>query len=273
MYGKIFASMFTGSLMGSGSHVYAVMTYAVANADAEGFVELNPALLAALIGDPRERIEQAIEHLCAADPHSRTPDEDGRRLVQEGQFLFRIVNYAKYRGQRDAEGRREYMRAYMADYRDKRHVNSVNRCKPQLAQAKAKEKGEEEAKAKGEVEAKDFGLAPLATTTKARALGNDRGPGKAEGDLRRKAVVAASLRLAKALAEKLPARTTYEKNTQVSIIEHLAHKAEMSDEAMGWLTQAVEWVTEACNQGEDPYALFTHIVVTRTGYRTKGKTR
>jgi len=110
MYGKIFASMFTGSMMGAGSHVHAVMTYAVSNADDKGYVELNPRLLVACIGDPIERMKDAIQFLCAPDPDSRTPDEDGRRLVREGQFLYRIVNYGKYRDIRNLEERRRQNR-------------------------------------------------------------------------------------------------------------------------------------------------------------------
>jgi hypothetical protein len=112
MFGKIFSSMFTGSMMGAGGHVHSTMVYAVSNADEQGYVELNPDLLATVIGEPRERIDEAIAYLCATDPKSRTPTEDGRRIVREGQFLYRIVNYGKYRTVRDKEERRRYQREW-----------------------------------------------------------------------------------------------------------------------------------------------------------------
>jgi hypothetical protein len=149
MYGKIFASMFTGSMMGAGSHVHAVMTYAVSNADERGYVELNPTLLAVLIGDPLERMEDAIAYLCRPDPHSRTPDENGRRLVREGQFLYHIVNYEKYRSARDKEARRQQNREAKRRQRQKSatsaQVSMRQQCQPRQpksAQAEAEAEAE-----------------------------------------------------------------------------------------------------------------------------------
>jgi len=150
MYGKVFASMFSGSMMGAGSHVQIVMTYAIANADEKGFVELNPVLLSAMIGDPQERIREAIDYLCRPDPNSRTPDEEGRRLVREGQFLYRLVNYGKYREIRDKEARREQnreaKRRQRARERDVSNVSNVSNgqhMSAMSAQAEAEAEAEE----------------------------------------------------------------------------------------------------------------------------------
>ena len=97
-FGKHFTSMYTGSMMGAGSHVFAVWGYCVANANGyEHTVELNSKLLAFIIGDTQERIEQAITYLCAPDSDSRTKSEDGRRLLKLGEYLYRVVNHRKYR--------------------------------------------------------------------------------------------------------------------------------------------------------------------------------
>src|SRR3990167_1261248 len=111
MFGKVFASCYTGSMFGAGVHVFAVWTYALANADATGTVELNSQLLAAVLGDCEpERIDAAIEYLCRPDPRSRSQKEGGRRLLREGQFQYIIVNYARYRATRDQDERRAYNR-------------------------------------------------------------------------------------------------------------------------------------------------------------------
>lgn len=50
MYGKVFPEMYTGSMLGAGCHVFATWGYAISSCDAKGFVELNPVLLATLLG-------------------------------------------------------------------------------------------------------------------------------------------------------------------------------------------------------------------------------
>ena len=65
MYGKIFESLYEGSMVGAGPTVFAVWGYCIAKADRGGIVILNPALLAPIIGTSRVDIERAIEYLEA----------------------------------------------------------------------------------------------------------------------------------------------------------------------------------------------------------------
>ena len=108
MYGKIFQSMFDGSMAGSGSHVFAIMTYCIAYADEHDHtVRLNPAVLLASIGDEQTKIQAAIDFLCEPDTNSTTPDEDGRRLVKLAPFVYLVVNHEKYRNIATKQQRRE----------------------------------------------------------------------------------------------------------------------------------------------------------------------
>jgi hypothetical protein len=116
MYGKMFASTFTGSMMGAGPEVFAVWAYVIANAWG-GQVELNSALLSAVLGCEKGQVEKAIEYLCAPDDNSRTDDEDGRRLIREGQFAYRVVNHGKYRQIKNEVDRREYNRIKQQEHR------------------------------------------------------------------------------------------------------------------------------------------------------------
>ena len=109
MYGKFFSSAFTGSMIASGSDVFAVWGYIVANTF-KSTIELNPRLLSAVIGESSERMQVALDFLCSADPQSRTPDQDGRRLIHEGGFQYHVVNHEKYRAIQNEEERREYNR-------------------------------------------------------------------------------------------------------------------------------------------------------------------
>lgn len=116
-YGKIFESMFNGSMVGSGPVVFAVWSYVIAHAKPPGTVELNPVLLAAIIGCEVSSVETAIAHLCAPDPRSRSPEQEGRRLIQEGQFLYSVPTWPKYREMRNEEARREYERNRKRNWR------------------------------------------------------------------------------------------------------------------------------------------------------------
>lgn len=123
MYGRIFESLYRGSMIGSGSVVFAVWPYVIANmrADKEvgAQVDLNPRLLAAIIGEEEAAIEAAIEKLCSPDPQSTSKEEEGRRLVRVGQFAYRVVNGAKYIGVRNLEAKREYDRQYKQEKRSR----------------------------------------------------------------------------------------------------------------------------------------------------------
>ena len=67
IFGKVFASMFTGSMYGAGAHVFAVMTYVIANMQPNKerveYVRLNPKFLAGVIGETEEKIQSAIDFL------------------------------------------------------------------------------------------------------------------------------------------------------------------------------------------------------------------
>lgn len=123
MFGKSFASKFTGSMRGAGAPVFAVWDYCISNMQPDrtvgAQVELNVEVLAFLIGEPVERIQGAIDFLCAPDPKSRSKEEGGRRLIRLGQFDYRVVNGLKYRAIRDQEARREQSRRAMAKLRQK----------------------------------------------------------------------------------------------------------------------------------------------------------
>lgn len=115
---------------------FALMPYAIANAriDENSTVDLNPTVLSAVFGEPIDKIESAIRYLCSPDPNSRSPDCQGKRLVQcgPGPFRYRVVNLQKYRDDALTEDRREYWRQYRKWERSGRKgrfvftVNDVN---------------------------------------------------------------------------------------------------------------------------------------------------
>ena len=147
MYGKFFASTFTGSMYGAGADVFAVWAYVIANTH-DSQVELNPRLLAASIGMTADRAEVAIAYLAAPDTNSRSKVSEGRRLIREGEFAYHVPNFAAYRRVRNEEDRREYNRVKKAEERQRRAdvKTPVNDCQ-RLSSVSAKTETETEAEA------------------------------------------------------------------------------------------------------------------------------
>lgn len=117
-YGKYYSKTFTGSMYGAGPNVFAIWGYCVSTAmPPGGIVELNPMMLAPMIGISIKDVEKVIEYLCDTDKRSRTKDLDGRRLEHVDGFEYRLVNFKKYREGREDEARKEYFRNYKREYR------------------------------------------------------------------------------------------------------------------------------------------------------------
>lgn len=116
MYGKCFESMYEGSMIGAGINVFAVWNYVITKARG-GSVEVNPKLLAFTLGGTEKEIEEALVFLQQPDPKSRSHAEDGRRIIKDGEYQYRLVNWEYYQKIRNAEDRREYNRNKQAEYR------------------------------------------------------------------------------------------------------------------------------------------------------------
>jgi hypothetical protein len=118
-YGKAFASMYTGSMVGSGAPVFAVWGYVIANKERSGEIDLHPVMVGAILGEPPSTIEAAIEKLCSPDPRSRNTAEDGRRLIQcgPGPYRYRVVSHEFYRELYCEEDRRDAKREWDREHR------------------------------------------------------------------------------------------------------------------------------------------------------------
>lgn len=128
--------MYCGSMVGAGFGAFSVMGYVIANMKPDktvGFqVELNVKLLSAVFGESEETIQKAIDYLCAPDPGSRTPAEDGRRLAKVGQFAYRVVNGVLYDQLRNEEDRREQNRLAQQRHRQKKPRKTAQRVSAQF---------------------------------------------------------------------------------------------------------------------------------------------
>lgn len=131
MYGKLFASMYDGTLATKGPWE-ALVTFQqmVILCDETGVLDITHEALSRRTTIPIEYIRKGIRALEKADPSSRTPTEGGRRIVRlsnDRTWGWRIVNYEYYRGIRTQEERRLYMRNYQRDRRKNEKKNRTKR--------------------------------------------------------------------------------------------------------------------------------------------------
>ncbi len=147
-YAKLFSTITDSSLWGASKEARILFVSMLARADAVGFIEAALPGLARMANLTIAETERALAEIMAPDPHSKSTNADGRRVVKVERGWC-LVNYEAYRLRRDEEERREYMRKYMSSYRKGHPVNSVNSSKlskPQLAKAEAEAEAEREKK-------------------------------------------------------------------------------------------------------------------------------
>jgi hypothetical protein len=130
----MFRSIFDGSLYGQFEPTVVFMAMLVI-AEREGIVDMTPQAIAARCGYPLDIVLRGITELEKPDPQSRTPDEEGRRIVrleENRDWGWRITNYEKYEKIRSAEERREYFRLKKREQRAKMSTLSTTRphCPP-----------------------------------------------------------------------------------------------------------------------------------------------
>jgi len=129
MYGKIFESMYEGSLYGQWEAIV-TMQQLIVLASADGVIDMTPAAISGKTSIPLDIIEKGLDILSRPDRYSRTQGSDGVRiqlLEEHREWGWFLVNHEKYRDLRTAEDRREYMREYMQKRR------AVNNGKQSLA--------------------------------------------------------------------------------------------------------------------------------------------
>jgi hypothetical protein len=116
MYAKIFAQIYDGTLCTHGPW-QALVTFQqfLVLADQNGVVDMTANAISRRTTIPLDIIKQGIDALLLPDPESRTPTEEGRRIVSlsDGRgWGWRVVNYGHYRQLKREEDRREYHRQH-----------------------------------------------------------------------------------------------------------------------------------------------------------------
>lgn len=133
MYAKVFAQIYDGTLCTKGPW-QALVTFQqlLVLADQDGNVDMTASAIARRTTIPLEIISLGIEELLKEDPESRTPTENGRRILPlcaGRSWGWSIVNYKHYRALKREEERREYHRTYWHTRKDKLNKKLNNSTK------------------------------------------------------------------------------------------------------------------------------------------------
>jgi uncharacterized phage protein (TIGR02220 family) len=120
MYGKVFDSIYDGTLYG---HWEAIVTMQqmIVLASPDGVVDMTPQAMAARTSIPLDIIQKGLKVLAEPDPYTRTPGEDGRRIVlmdEHRPWGWRLVNHGKYMRLRNIAQKREADRVRIAAKRN-----------------------------------------------------------------------------------------------------------------------------------------------------------
>lgn len=140
MYGKVFDSIYDGTLYGHWEAIVTMQQFIVL-ATADGIVDMTPSSMAARTSIPVEILNKGILVLSAPDPHTRTPGEDGRRIVlldEHRPWGWRLVNHWKYRALRDMAQKREADRDRIKKKRNENSdVATPSQCVANVAHTEA----------------------------------------------------------------------------------------------------------------------------------------
>lgn len=125
-YGKWYAKAYRGTMCGHTDQLL-VMAYVVSQA-LNGYIQLQPQLMAFELGISEARVIQAIKELCEPDPGSDHQNDDGRRLREVRPNIYLVINHEDYKSihRRSRKGQREYERERKRDYRRQQQATSAN---------------------------------------------------------------------------------------------------------------------------------------------------
>jgi len=126
---KLFSSIVTSSLWSEDDKTRILWITILAITDKDGFCGASLPGLAAMARLSIKDTEESVAKLEAPDQHSRSSNDEGRRLHKvEGGWL--VINFAFYRDKERADKRREYMANLMREKRANDANNMLTGANP-----------------------------------------------------------------------------------------------------------------------------------------------
>ena len=126
MYGKIFESIYDGTLYGQWEALVTFQQMIVLS-DSEGVVDMTPPVISARTSIPLHIIEKGIGVLEKEDPYSRTPKDGGKRIKRidkHRKWGWKIINHKYYRNLASMEDKRQKDKERMRERRAAERKNN-----------------------------------------------------------------------------------------------------------------------------------------------------
>lgn len=122
-YTPLFGEIVYSSVWNESPDTCKVWVTMMALADMDGNIQASIAGLAPVARVSLAKCEKAVKILSSPDPHSRTKDEDGKRIIAiDGGF--HLVNHRKYR--QKAKNRAEYYREWREKKKNQKEKETTN---------------------------------------------------------------------------------------------------------------------------------------------------
>ena len=120
MYGKLFESMYSGTLV---EDWRALVTFQqmIILCDADGMLDMTVEAISYRTRIPMDILEAGIKILESPDPKSRTPDQEGRRVERidaHREWGWHLINHEKYKILQDADTVRHQTRERVRKHRE-----------------------------------------------------------------------------------------------------------------------------------------------------------
>jgi len=120
---KLDEGILYSSVMQEDDAVFRVWIVLLAACKFDGISPVSEVFLATITKKPLDEIQRCVMVLESPDPHSRSTDNDGRR-IERVSGGFRIFNYPKYRG----KSLNDYFREKKEEYRAKQKQTEPDEC-------------------------------------------------------------------------------------------------------------------------------------------------
>lgn len=106
---KLYKGFWTGSMRVEAPYTKLVFIAMLSMADSVGHVEAGEDFIAAFCNLPLDDVNNALSILSSPDPLSTSVNNDGRRIVKDGNNRWTIVNWLTYLEMNLSQERRDYL--------------------------------------------------------------------------------------------------------------------------------------------------------------------
>lgn len=127
-WNPLFRSLLTSSVLHEGPLVVAVWALIIASTDPYGESDVTIPFIATILNTPVADVERAFEILASPDKHSRTAENDGRRIIRTDHGTWYLPAHHKHREMASKESAAMRAQRYRARKSAKERSGAMPGC-------------------------------------------------------------------------------------------------------------------------------------------------